>query len=113
MLTPGFSRLTWPRYDRNFAAKYDAKIRAGLPVVPIECLFSIPLDDFSGQALASTFNRARLKLQLLIVTPLQKIHVIEPFVSHVGFVANTNGDDSQLRNMTIQEYREEKDRYAR
>ena len=52
----------------------------------------------------------RMKLQLLIVTPLQKIHVIEPFVSHVGFVANINGDDSQLRNMTIQEYREEKDR---
>jgi uncharacterized protein YPO0396 len=54
----------------------------------------------------------RMKLQLLIVTPLQKIHVIEPFVSHVGFVANTNGDDSQLRNMTIQEYRDEKDRRA-
>ncbi|MBT2596273.1 ATP-binding protein [Arthrobacter sp. ISL-72] len=54
----------------------------------------------------------RMKLQLLIVTPLQKIHVIEPFVSHVGFVANTNGDDSQLRNMTIQEYREEKERRA-
>ncbi|MFF2345145.1 ATP-binding protein [Pseudarthrobacter sp. NPDC058119] len=52
----------------------------------------------------------RMKLQLLIVTPLQKIHVIEPFVSHVGFVANTNGDDSQLRNMTIQEYRDEKAR---
>lgn len=54
----------------------------------------------------------RMKLQLLIVTPLQKIHVIEPFVSHVGFVANTNGDDSQLRNMTIQEYHEEKERHA-
>jgi hypothetical protein len=54
----------------------------------------------------------RTKLQLLIVTPLQKIHVIEPFVSHVGFVANTSGDDSQLRNMTIQEYREERDRRA-
>ena len=55
----------------------------------------------------------RMKLQLLIVTPLQKIHVIEPFVSHVGFVANTNGDDSQLRNMTIQEYRDEKDRHEK
>lgn len=54
----------------------------------------------------------RMKLQLLIVTPLQKIHVIEPFVSHVGFVANTNGDNSQLRNMTIQEYREEKARHG-
>jgi hypothetical protein len=30
----------------------------------------------------------------------------------VGFVANTNGDDSQLRNMTIQEYRAERDRRA-
>lgn len=54
----------------------------------------------------------RMKLQLLIVTPLQKIHVIEPFVANVGFVANRNGDDSQLRNMTIQEYREERDRRA-
>lgn len=54
----------------------------------------------------------RMKLQLLIVTPLQKIHVIEPFVAHVGFVANTNGNDSQLRNMTITEYREERDRRA-
>jgi uncharacterized protein YPO0396 len=54
----------------------------------------------------------RMKLQLLIVTPLQKIHVIEPFVAHVGFVANTSGDDSQLRNMTIQEYRDERDRRA-
>lgn len=54
----------------------------------------------------------RMKLQLLIVTPLQKIHVIEPFVAHVGFVANTNGNDSQLRNMTIQEYRQERDRRA-
>ncbi|WP_258805145.1 ATP-binding protein [Pseudarthrobacter sp. NS4] len=54
----------------------------------------------------------RMRLQLLIVTPLQKIHVIEPFVAHVGFVANTNGNDSQLRNMTIQEYRDERDRRA-
>ncbi|MFI2565429.1 ATP-binding protein [Paenarthrobacter sp. NPDC018779] len=54
----------------------------------------------------------RMKLQLLIVTPLQKINVIEPFVAHVGFVANTNGNDSQLRNMTITEYREERERHA-
>ena len=54
----------------------------------------------------------RMKLQLLIVTPLQKIHVIEPFVAHVGFVENVNGNDSKLRNMTIQEYRDERDRRA-
>ncbi len=49
----------------------------------------------------------QLNLQLLIVTPLQKIHIIEPFVSSVGFVHNEGGRDSKLRNLTIEEYREE------
>jgi uncharacterized protein YPO0396 len=46
----------------------------------------------------------RLGLQLLIVTPLQKIHVIEPFVSAVGFVDNQGGNYSRLQSMTIEEY---------
>ncbi len=53
---------------------------------------------------------AQLNLQLLIVTPLQKIHIIEPFVSSVGFVQNEDGRDSRLRNLSIEEYREEKAR---
>jgi uncharacterized protein YPO0396 len=47
----------------------------------------------------------QLNLQLLIVTPLQKIHVIEPFVSSVGFVRNEDGKASKLRNLPIEEYR--------
>ena len=39
----------------------------------------------------------RLGLQLLIVTPLQKIHVIEPYVSAVGFVDNPSHNYSRLR----------------
>ena len=50
----------------------------------------------------------RLKLQLLIVTPLQKIHIIEPFVASVGFVHSSEGSESLLRNLTIEEYRAEK-----
>jgi uncharacterized protein YPO0396 len=50
----------------------------------------------------------RLSLQLLIVTPLQKIHVIEPYVSGVGFVHNDGGSRSMLRNLTIEEYRAER-----
>jgi len=46
----------------------------------------------------------RLGLQLLIVTPLQKIHVIEPHVSAVGFVDNPNSNNSRLQTMTIDEY---------
>jgi uncharacterized protein YPO0396 len=53
---------------------------------------------------------AQLNLQLLIVTPLQKIHIIEPFVSSVGFVHNEEGRVSKLRNLSIEEYREEKAR---
>jgi uncharacterized protein YPO0396 len=50
----------------------------------------------------------QLNLQLLIVTPLQKIHVIEPFVASVGFAHNENGRDSRLRNLSIEEYRAHK-----
>jgi uncharacterized protein YPO0396 len=46
----------------------------------------------------------RLGLQLLIVTPLQKIHVIEPYVSAVGFVDNPTSCDSRLQTLTIEEY---------
>ncbi|MEO5796102.1 MAG: SbcC/MukB-like Walker B domain-containing protein, partial [Rhodoferax sp.] len=52
----------------------------------------------------------KLNLQLLIVTPLQKIHIIEPFVASVGFVNNLEGRASQLRNLSIEEYRAEKQR---
>lgn len=54
----------------------------------------------------------RLNLQLLIVTPLQKIHIIEPYVASVGFVHNEAGRESLLRNLTIAEYRAEKQKHA-
>jgi len=47
----------------------------------------------------------RLGLQLLIVTPLQKIHVIEPYVAVVGFVDNPRQNYSRLQTLTIDEYR--------
>ncbi|BDB22701.1 ATP-dependent exonuclease SbcCD, C subunit-like protein [Cupriavidus sp. P-10] len=53
---------------------------------------------------------AKLNLQLLIVTPLQKIHIIEPYVSSVAFVQNDEGRASKVRNLTIDEYRAEKAR---
>ncbi len=56
---------------------------------------------------------AQLNLQILIVTPLQKIHIIEPFVSSVGFVQNEEGRASKLRNLSIEEYRAEKARIVR
>jgi len=51
---------------------------------------------------------AQLNLQLLIVTPLQKIHIIEPYVASVGFVHNEGGRTSRLRNLSIEAYHREK-----
>lgn len=50
----------------------------------------------------------KLNLQLLIVTPLQKIHVIESHVNSFHFVSNRDGNNSQVRNLTKLEYEAEK-----
>ncbi|GAW87151.1 hypothetical protein bplSymb_SCF06001P001 [Bathymodiolus platifrons methanotrophic gill symbiont] len=52
---------------------------------------------------------SKLNLQLLIVTPLQKIHVIENYVKSVNLVHNEEGKNSMLRNLTIEEYHREKE----
>lgn len=51
---------------------------------------------------------AQLNLQLLLVTPLQKIHIIEPFVASVGFVHKEQDRYSLLRNLSIEAYQAEK-----
>jgi len=43
---------------------------------------------------------------------LQGKHIVEPFVVSVGFVYNEEGRASNLRNLTIEEYRQEKSRVA-
>jgi uncharacterized protein YPO0396 len=47
----------------------------------------------------------RLGLQLLVVTPLQKIHVIEDYVRSVHLVHNHEGRRSEVRTLTIDDYR--------
>ncbi len=46
----------------------------------------------------------KLKLQLLVITPKQKINVIEPYVKSVHFVHNQDGMNSSLISMKIEEY---------
>ena len=73
--------------------------------IVIDEAFGRGSDDSASYALTLF---AQLGLQLLIVTPLQKIHVIEPHVSSVGFVHNEDGRSSKVRNLTIEEYRAER-----
>lgn len=50
----------------------------------------------------------KLNLQLLIITPLQKIHIIENYINRVHFVSNEEGDCSRVRDIPIEEYHEKK-----
>ncbi|MCB1156943.1 MAG: hypothetical protein KDK45_05515, partial [Leptospiraceae bacterium] len=54
----------------------------------------------------------KLNLQLLIVTPLQKIHVIEDYIRSVHFVSNMGGHNSMVKTISIEEYKKEKEKYS-
>lgn len=51
----------------------------------------------------------KLNLQLLVVTPLQKIHIIEDYVRSVHFVHNPDGKTSLLKSLSIEQYQEERE----
>jgi uncharacterized protein YPO0396 len=53
----------------------------------------------------------KLNLQLLIVTPLQKVNIIEDYINAVHFVSNVSGQHSTVRNITKVEYLKEKQEY--
>jgi uncharacterized protein YPO0396 len=89
----------------QFGLEWGAKRSRSFRFVVIDEAFGRGSDDSARYAL-SLF--AKLRLQLLIVTPLQKIHVIEPHVAAVGFVHNEEGRRSLIRNLTIEEYRAER-----
>ncbi|MFZ2959521.1 MAG: ATP-binding protein [Candidatus Ozemobacteraceae bacterium] len=93
----------------QFGLEWGAVRSRSFRFVVIDEAFSRGSDE-STQFGLRLFNQ--LNLQILIVTPLQKIHIIEPFVSSVGFVQNEQGRASKLRNLTIEEYHEEKARQA-
>jgi len=52
----------------------------------------------------------KLNLQLLIVTPLQKLHVIDPYANSFHFIRNPTGDYSDISSLTKDEYEKEKAR---
>ena len=89
----------------QFGLDWDATRARSFRFVVIDEAFGRGSDE-SAQYGLRLFGE--LQLQLLVVTPLQKIHVIEPFVKSVGFVHNEEGKFSRLRNLTIAEYHDEK-----
>lgn len=88
----------------QFGLEWGAERSRSFHFVVIDEAFGRGSDESTRYGL-SLFER--LNLQLLVVTPLQKIHVIEPHVASVGFVHNEEGRKSMIRNLTIEEYRAE------
>lgn len=82
--TPGARSFSFVCIDEAFGRAHEANAQFGL------ALFQ------------------QLGLQLLVVTPLEKIHVIEPFVASVGFMENKTGNDSRLLNLGIEEFKARK-----
>lgn len=89
----------------QFGLEWDAERSRKFRFVMIDEAFGRGSDESTQYGL-KLFRQ--LNLQLLIVTPLQKIHIIEPFVSSVGFVQNDGGHSSKLCNLSIEEYRTKK-----
>lgn len=54
---------------------------------------------------------AQLNLQLLVVTPLDKINIAEPYIHAVHFVEIKNKKNSILYNLTMDEYYERKEMF--
>ncbi|HDH04505.1 MAG TPA: ATP-dependent exonuclease SbcCD, C subunit-like protein [Nitrospirae bacterium] len=53
----------------------------------------------------------KLNLQLMIVTPLQKIHIIENYIRSVSLIHNRDGKHSMVRNLSIEQYMKEKEEH--
>ncbi len=54
---------------------------------------------------------AQLNLQILVVTPLDKINIAEPYISAVHFVEIRNKKNSVVYNLTMDEYYEKKESF--
>jgi uncharacterized protein YPO0396 len=86
----------------QFKLSWGADRARAFQMAVIDEAFGRGSDESTRYALA-LFRR--LGLQLIVVTPLQKIHVIEHAVAAVGFVDNPTGAGSRMHTLTIEEYR--------
>ncbi|MFA6092173.1 MAG: ATP-binding protein [Elusimicrobiota bacterium] len=89
----------------QFGLGWDDRRSRAFRFVMIDEAFGRGSDESARYAL-NLFQK--LNLQLLVVTPLQKIHIIEDFVRSVHFVHSSDGKTSMLKNLSIEQYREER-----
>ena len=86
----------------QFGLEYDKIQSRSFRFIMIDEAFGKGSDESTRYAL-SLFDK--LQLQLLAITPKQKIHIIEPFIKTIHFVDNIEGKNSQLLSLSIEEFR--------
>ncbi|PZO16617.1 MAG: hypothetical protein DCF25_12220 [Leptolyngbya foveolarum] len=65
-------------------------------------------DDSNARYAMELFKN--LQLQLLVITPQDKIHVIEPYISNLHYVSNNaEGSYSEVASLSIEAYREKRE----
>lgn len=94
----------------QFGLEYGETKTRSFRFVAIDEAFGKGSDDSTRYGL-ELFKK--LNLQLLIVTPLQKIHIIENYIRSIHFVHNEEGCHSSVKNISIEKYRKEKDNYVK
>jgi uncharacterized protein YPO0396 len=89
----------------QFGMSWGESRSRGFRFVMIDEAFGRGSDESARYAL-ELFKK--LNLQLLIVTPLQKLHVIEDYVRAIHFVHNRDGRSSMIRNLDIETHKKER-----
>ena len=86
----------------QYGLNQDESSQRALRFIVIDEAFSRS-DEMNARYAMDLFKQ--LDLQVLIVTPLEKLHIVEPYISACHYAANTEeGDDSKVYNLTIEEY---------
>jgi len=88
-----------------FAYGLEANSTKSFRFVMIDEAFGKGSDDSTKYGL-ELFRK--LNLQLLVITPIQKINIIEPYIRSIHFVHNQEGMNSNVVGLSVEEYLEQK-----
>lgn len=90
----------------QYGLNRDESSQRALRFIVIDEAFSRS-DEMNARYAMDLFKQ--LDLQVLIVTPLEKLHIVEEYISACHYAANTaEGNDSKVYNMSIEEYHQQK-----
>ena len=72
----------------------------------------VVIDEAFGRAMMKARNLAwdfsKTEFAIINCNSIAKIHVIENYINSVHYVSNTNGNNSELQNLTVEEYKKQK-----